>query len=359
MIGTSIPLRLRRVAALASLAAATFCHADLVGHYRFDETAGTTAVNEVLSSGNDGAIGANVTRGAAGVAGTAFTFTGGAAQADIVDMADAQGVFSPVLASNQVTISYWMQSMDTGNRNVAVFMGNNALSNDYIDSGLLGSGQFAPIGTGYGRSRKATNTNVGNVGGGPVITDGNFHHIALSIDYTTTTAKFYVDGLLTDTETGAFYAALPTLNNLEVGRLGRSAPTDGLAGSIDDLQIYSSALNLREVASLFANPGSSLNDLPPIVAGDTNGDGVVDVTDFNNIRDRLGYTGLPAGLGSDIAGEDGVVDFRDLRFFQQNYPTVFALGMGVPEPASLVPVIIAAACLTAPLSRLRRDQTNH
>jgi hypothetical protein len=354
MIGTSIPLRLRRFVALASLAAATCCHADLVAHYRFDEIAGATTVNQVVANTGDGAIGANVTPGAAGVAGTAFTFSGGATQADIVDMADAQGVFAPIVASNQFTLSYWLKTADTGNRNVAVFMGNNTLSNDYIDSGVLGNGQFAPIGSAYGRSRKATNTNVGDVGGGTIITDGNFHHIALSIDYATSTGSIYVDGMLADSGTGTFFANLPTLNNLEIGRLGRSSPVDGLAGTVDDLQIYSSALNLREVASLFANPGNTLIDLPPVVAGDTNGDGVVDITDFNNVRDNLGYTGLPAGSGADIFGEDGAVDFRDLRFFQQNYPTVFALGMSaVPEPASLLSACFAAVCVAGQLRRRR------
>jgi hypothetical protein len=354
MIGISIPLRLRRLAALASLAAATCCHADLVAHYRFDEAPGaTTTANAVVANAGDGAIGANVTLGATGVAGTAFTFSGGAAQADIVDMADAQGVFAPIVASNQFTLSYWLQTADAGNRNVAVFMGNNTLSNDYIDSGVLGNGQFAPIGSAYGRSRKATNTNVGDLGGGPIITDGNFHHIALSIDYATSTGSIYVNGELADSGTGTFFPNLPTLNNLEIGRLGRSSPVDGLAGTVDDLQIYSSALNLREVASLFANPGNTLIDLPPVVAGDTNGDGVVDVTDFNNVRDSLGYTGLPAGLGVDIFGEDGTVDFRDLRFFQQNYPAVFALGMGVPEPTSLLTASLAVAFAAGQKRRLR------
>ncbi|QDV72110.1 LamG-like jellyroll fold domain-containing protein [Botrimarina mediterranea] len=345
----------RGLAALACLTAATCCQADLVAHYRFDEASGSTAVNEVVASGNDGAIGANVTLSATGVAGSAFTFSGGAAQADIVDMADAQGVFAPIVASNQLTLSYWVQSVDTGNRNVAVFMGNNTLSNDYIDSGVLGNGQFAPAGTGYGRSRKATNTNVGDVGGGPVITDGEFHHIALSIDYATSTGSYYVDGMLADAATGSFFAQLPTLNNFEIGRLGRSSPVDGLAGTVDDVQIYSAALNVREVAALFSSPGSTLNDLPPIVDGDTNGDGVVDVTDFNNVRNSLGYTGLQAGLGVDIAGEDGAVDFRDLRFFQQNYPTVFALGMSqaVPEPASLLSAAFAVAGAMFGLRRAR------
>jgi hypothetical protein len=247
--------QLRLFGVSATLLAGSCAQGALIAHYPFDETAGASAVNQVTAIGHDGAIGANVTLGAAGVAGTAFTFSGGAAQADVVDMANATGVFTPILASNQITLSYWVQSTDTGARSAAVFVGNNTASNDYIDSGILGAGQFAPAGTAYGRSRKASNTNVGNVGGGTVVTDGSFHHIAVSIDFTTTTATFYVDGQFTDSETGAFYAAIPALNNLEVGRLGRSSPVDGLAGTIDDLQIYDHVLNLAEVQFLHANPG--------------------------------------------------------------------------------------------------------
>ncbi len=250
------PQRLTRLLAAAMLVAGTSAQAALIAHYPFDETSGGTAVNQVATG--DGAVGANVTLGAAGVAGTAYTFSGGAAQADIVDMADAQGVFAPIVASNQFTLSYWVQSMDTGNRNVAVFMGNNTASNDYIDSGVLGNNQFAPAGSTYGRSRKATNTNVGDIGGGPVVNDGSFHHVAFAIDYTTSTGTFYVDGALVDTETGSFFAALPTLNNLEVGRLGRSSPVDGLAGTVDDLQIYDVVLGPAQISALYANPGVAL-----------------------------------------------------------------------------------------------------
>lgn len=248
---------LRLFSAAVTLLAGSFAQGALIAHYQFDETTGATAANEVVTTGHDGAIGANVTLGVAGVAGTAFTFSGGAAQADIVDMANATGVFAPILASGQFTLSYWVKSTDTGNRNVAVFMGNSGASNDYIDSGVLGSSQFAPAGSTYGRNRVATNTpaNIGDLGGGALVNDGVFHHVAFSIDKAATTGSFYVDGSLVQTVTNANFANFPTLNNLEVGRLGRSSPTDGLAGTIDDLQIYDHVLSLAEVQFLHDNPG--------------------------------------------------------------------------------------------------------
>lgn len=248
---------LRLLTAAVTLSAGSFAQAALIAHYQFDETTGATAANEVVATGHDGAIGANVTLGVGGVAGTAFTFSGGAAQADIVDMANATGVFNPILTSGQFTLSYWVKSTDTGNRNVAVFMGNSLSSNDYIDSGVLGASQFAPAGSTYGRNRVATNTpaNIGDLGGGALVNDGAFHHVAFSVDKATSTGTYYVDGLLVQTVTSANFANFPTLNNLEVGRLGRSSPTDGLSGTIDDLQIYDHVLSLAEVRFLHANPG--------------------------------------------------------------------------------------------------------
>ena len=251
---------LRLLTAAVTLAAGSSAQAALIAHYQFDETAGASAANAVVATGHDGAIGAGVTLGVAGVAGTAFTFSGNVAQADVVDMANATGVFNPILASGQFTLSYWVKSTDTGNRNVAVFMGNSGASNDYIDSGVLGNGQFAPAGSTYGRNRVATNTpaNIGDLGGGALVNDGAFHHVAFSVDKATSTGTYYVDGVQVQTVTSANFANFPTLNNLEVGRLGRSAPTDGLAGTIDDLQIYNHVLSLAEVQFLKDNPGVAI-----------------------------------------------------------------------------------------------------
>lgn len=252
-------IRLGGAVACVLMSSAT--HAAIIAHYKFDETAATSAFNEISDNGGNGAIGTNVTQGATGVDGTAFTFSGGAAQGDIVDMANATGIFGKMNASGQVTVSYWVKSADTGNRNVAVFLGNGSDNNDYLDSGILGNMQFAPAGTAYARNRKNTDTvgNIGDIGGGTVVTDGQFHHIVFSVDTVADTATFYVDGAqIASTTSTVKFGAFPTFNNFEVGRLGRGGsqtPTDGLSGTIDDLQLYDNILSLAQVQFLFNNPG--------------------------------------------------------------------------------------------------------
>lgn len=347
----------------------TSARADLVAHYKFEEATGaTTAVNEVTANGGNGAIGANVVLGVAGVDGNAFTFSGGAAQADIVDMAAAPDIFSKITTSGQITVSYWLKSSDTGNRNVAVFMGNNTDNNDYLDSGILGNGQFAPAGSAYARNRKNTDAaaGIGDLGGGPIISSGAFHHIAFSINTAISTGIFYVDGVQADIEVAlAKFGAFPTFNNFELGRLGRSVPTDGMAGSIDDLQIYNSIISARDISRLFQNPGATLVDLGPSVEGDTNDDGMVNITDFNNIRNSLGYTGLNPGLGVDIAGNDGVVNFRDLRYFQQNFPSVVMAALAaegtqtVPEPSAVLLGLFAVGLVAQVAKRTSQRKRTH
>lgn len=354
------PIRLPLLSALATAASFSVCQAELVAHYKFDETSGATAVNAVAANGGNGTIGANVALGTTGIAGNAFTFNNAAGQVDIVDMANATEIFSKITTSGQVTLSYWIKSTDvSGGRNVAVFMGNDTATNSYIDSGIAGGAGPNPVpGSAYGRNRVATNA-AGNIGEkfGPVVSNDAFHHIALSIDTVSKTGILFVDGVLASTETSTpKYGAFPAFNNFEIGRLGRSAPTDAFGGVIDDVQVYNQALSVRHIAAIFNNPGKSLNELPPIVDGDTNGDGVINAADFNNLRNSLGYTGLTPGLGVDIAGNDGVIDFRDLRFFQQSYPTVVAAvwaAEGVPEPTALALSVVAVGAATC-VTRRRR-----
>lgn len=252
-----------RCSVVVPLLAASVAHGGLVAHYKFDEAAGaTTAVNAVAANGGNGAIGANVGVGVAGKIGNAVKLNNDSTQAGVVDMGNATGVFSKITASGALTISYWLNSSDVANnRSVAVFLGNNADSNDYIDSGILGGTAVtppAPNGSAYGRNRVNTDAtaNIGDLFGS-LINNGAFHHLALTVNLASATGSFYVDGNLISTETNALkFGAFPTLNNLEVGRLGRSSPTDPIDGLVDDLQIYDRALSATEINSLFANPGS-------------------------------------------------------------------------------------------------------
>lgn len=258
--------------AIISLLASSTAYGELIAHYKFDETTGaTTAVNEIAANGGNGAIGANVGVEMTGKVGNAVKLNNDASQAGIVDMGNATGIFNKITASGALTISYWLNSSDiAANRSVAVFLGNNTDNNDYIDSGILGGAQAnppAPNGSAYGRNRVNTDAaaSIGDLFG-TLINDGEFHHLALTVDLASTTGSFYVDGTLISTETNALkFGAFPTFNNFEVGRLGRSSPVDPIDGLVDDLQIYDAALSANAISFLHANPGAVIPE-PSTVA---------------------------------------------------------------------------------------------
>src|SRR5687767_4214767 len=104
---------------------------NLVSHYTFDETSGTTAVDSGPAGAN-GTIGTNVTLGTPGKFGTAFTFGNLATQAGIVDMGNLTALATALNTSQAFTISVWLNwSSSTDNRDCAVFLGNNTVAASY------------------------------------------------------------------------------------------------------------------------------------------------------------------------------------------------------------------------------------
>ncbi len=72
------------------------------------------------------------------------------------------------------------------------------------------------------------------------------------------------------------------------------------------------------------------------VLGDTTGDGLVDINDYNQIASRIGGPAVTPGSMGDVFG-DGIVDLRDFAVWQQNRTDLggTAAAGAVPEPASL------------------------
>ena len=81
---------------------------------------------------------------------------------------------------------------------------------------------------------------------------------------------------------------------------------------------------------------------PAYIAGDVNGDGHVDILDFNIIRDHLFQSGTHTQ--GDLTN-DGFVDFSDFRAWKSAPPSGAgaSVNVAIPEPASALLAMIATA----------------
>lgn len=238
--------------------------AALVAHYPFDEDSGAgTAANEVAGS-TTGAVGSSVTTGVAGIAGNAYQFGGSSAnQEDIVDMGNAS-FFSSITTSGALTFSAWVNTTDTtGNRNTAVFAGDDTEGNVYSDLGVA-AGQEDFEGAASARNRPvgaslAQQTGIFSSPAVDPVNDGEWHHLVMTVDTNAAELSLYVDGVLANSQS-MDTAALPNFNNFEIGRLGRGGPgpVDPFEGVIDDVQVYDEALSQNQVQFLSANPGQAV-----------------------------------------------------------------------------------------------------
>lgn len=97
-----------------------------------------------------------------------------------------------------------------------------------------------------------------------------------------------------------------------------------------------------------------------VLAGDYNGDGLVDAADYTVWRDTLGQAG--AGLAADGNGDD-VIDGADYEVWKTNFGASLGAGGGlsplvpaVPEPGTWVLVAVAGGCLAGARRRCARGR---
>ncbi len=164
------------------------------------------------------------------------------------------------------------------------------------------------------------------------ITDNGGDPVDLRIVLNTTTPLWSVEWLAkkpadaTYTSLGtASYTTNPTIRDITI------ADNYNIAGSIDSLTLTTSGL--------------------VYTAGDTNGNGVVDLFDYDTIRNNF-FKSLQGPTNGDL-NNDGVVDYVDFRVWKNHATPAALAALGIPEPASALLGVIGFVLL-APLSMRSR-----
>jgi hypothetical protein len=213
------------VSSIVVLSLASNVCADLVGFWRLDDGAGTTAFDS-SDFGNDGTLNGDP-KWVAGHFGTALEFDG---SGDWVDCGN-----DPSLDLTKWTITFWLNISENKNYSGFVVKGLDAAENYEVLAYGDGSFHFPIMFT--DGSRTYVNTAAG------VCVVGEWAHYAYSYD-STAGRRFYKNGtlILEDTESGTPRTSTESLT------IGNEQPMSRFVnGVMDDVRIYNHAMSEPEI----------------------------------------------------------------------------------------------------------------
>ncbi len=218
---------------------------DILAHWSFDETAGSTTLVDSVNGYNGTAVGA--TAGATGQIGGAWDFDD--ANQEYIDLTSHLSNFSGL---TQGTISAWFNSSDSTGRKVIIGAYNSTAASDesvlYLQS-MVHYDTRDSTGTLPGES--------GNLGSTSSMADGNWHHVAVNFNSGEAADSIYVDGVLQETEDEPFWGDMTSaLDGMAIGRnvdsgSGGSGGQWHFPGLIDDIQIYDEPLPLVAIEKIY------------------------------------------------------------------------------------------------------------
>ena len=200
---------------------------EAVGIYRFDKTSGVS-VNDYSSLGNDGSIQGGITKDVSGVLSTsAFNFNGFDSFLNISRVSND-------ISTTGFTWTGWIRT-DSGDKRAIVAANTETRGNRllfYLNNGVLSlyDGSFHDADT--------------------IVSDGNWHHIAVTLDGSTGNVNYYVDGVKEPTSfnTGT---RVQTTDIMSIGQEYDSSPSDLFVGDMDEIQIYNKSLSDKEINRLY------------------------------------------------------------------------------------------------------------
>jgi len=212
----------------------------LVGNWKFDEAAGTTAI-DFSGYGNDGTwVGSSPAHYVIGRSGTTAAIFNGTDDYIKIDS-------SPLLNANSLTIALWIKSAEITGHNYIVEKGSPSQYGISLDQGhnngeldiLLDADQTC------GGSNKTYDADT-------ILTTDTWYFVAFTFDDAANTVKIYVNGNLDSTYT---YNGCVPMNSGDF-LIGRSVGNNQgyeYGGLMDDFRFYNRALSAQEIMSLYNN----------------------------------------------------------------------------------------------------------
>jgi hypothetical protein len=239
------------IALLTSLLAVGNGHAALVAHYTMNnaDVSGTTITD--VQGGFNGTATNGVTTGVAGQFGEAAQFAGGANNGNNQYINISSSVASLTLSEG--SIAAWIKPDTTGLTTdvLTIFSISNSGTGSSESRFFVSNGGATGVGTlAYGRRNTGTGNTFGSTSGG--LLDGNWHHVALTVNNVNLTT-LYIDGVAVGSATTQGFLDVPSANEVSIGRNLDSASGGGqwfYDGLMDDVRIYSNVLTGPEIAAL-------------------------------------------------------------------------------------------------------------
>lgn len=253
-------MKILPISLLVALALLPRGNAALIARYSFDEVAGPSRIDSVSGGTNNATFGgsgatyadpgiADGSYGALTVSGNPFGVSGGLSSASGEWATSAGSSFDTLV--NNFTVMAWINPDATAGQQ-RVF-GRNRLSGAGNNGWSFGISGTEVILTGHAIADYTS--------AGAGIVAGSWQHIAISKS-STGGVSFYVNGNLVSTNAGATGNFTAVSGALPTWLLLNTFGGQNFVGSVDELRIYDTVLNLDEIrAAAVPEPGSTLVSL--------------------------------------------------------------------------------------------------
>lgn len=240
----------------------------LVCHYDFDE--GSVLAKDVSGNNNDIVYAGSMYFNTAGQAVTNDAESGpGALSFDGTSYLVPEGNNLVAALAGNFSLSVWLQTTQTfGSEGEAAYDGAGIVTAEVPGQVF----DLIPLALTGGNIAFETDGSYQDVLTAPSsINDGNYHHVVVTRNQITGEKQIFIDGVLNTADTDdASYLNAPQLLILgaqaDASQGSPNSPSqtasNGYAGLMDNLQIYSRVLTGTEVAYLFDNPGATLPVTP-------------------------------------------------------------------------------------------------